>query len=325
MNAPLPYLTRMNLALLDGLERYPAALLEPHRRFLLAQQEAEGGFRGRAPGADLYYTSFALRSLAVLQSLELEVGQRAAAYLRQRLAGSTQVVDFFAWLLSAALVQLCGCDLWSEAPPDWQQRLADLFERFRSADGGYGKTPAAPRGSTYISFLVCLAAELLGLDLPDKPRLQEFILSQRREDGGFVEVSAQRRSSTNPTAAALGVLQLLGGLDAPLAAAAADFLTAMLAPLDGGLRANPRIPLADLLSTFTGAWTLVSLGAADRLPWKQLRDFALACADPHGGFRGGLWDEQPDVEYTFYGLGVLALAAQQDPALSQHIPPDPSG
>ena len=28
-----------------------------------------------------------------------------------------------------------------------------------------------------------------------------------------------------------------------------------------------------------------------------------------GGFRGGLWDEQTDVEYTFYGLGTLALAA----------------
>ena len=27
-----------------------------------------------------------------------------------------------------------------------------------------------------------------------------------------------------------------------------------------------------------------------------------------GGFRGGLWDEAADVEYTFYGLGTLALA-----------------
>jgi hypothetical protein len=28
-----------------------------------------------------------------------------------------------------------------------------------------------------------------------------------------------------------------------------------------------------------------------------------------GGFRGGLWDEGVDVEYTFYGLGVLGLFA----------------
>ena len=30
---------------------------------------------------------------------------------------------------------------------------------------------------------------------------------------------------------------------------------------------------------------------------------------PDGGFRGGLWDTGCDVEYTFYGIGVLALLA----------------
>jgi geranylgeranyl transferase type-2 subunit beta len=319
VNEPIGYLMQMNLALLEGLERWPSSLLEPHRRFLLSQQESEGGFRGRSAGADLYYTSFALRALAVMQSLEESVIQRSADYLRQRLSGSTQVVDFFAWLLSAALVQLGGCDLWSEAPPDWRERVAGLLERFRSADGGYGKTPAAPHGSTYTTFLVSLTAELLGLELPDKPRIQAFIQSRRREDGGFVESHAQRRGSTNPTAAAIGVLQLLGKVDEDTAASASDFLCEMFTPLDGGLRANSRIPLADLLSTFTGAWTLVRLGVAHRLPWPRLCDFALSCADPQGGFRGGLWDEQPDVEYTFYGLGVLALAALQDPSLPQAL------
>jgi geranylgeranyl transferase type-2 subunit beta len=28
---------------------------------------------------------------------------------------------------------------------------------------------------------------------------------------------------------------------------------------------------------------------------------------PTGGFRAATWDEAADVEYTFYGLGVLAL------------------
>ena len=28
---------------------------------------------------------------------------------------------------------------------------------------------------------------------------------------------------------------------------------------------------------------------------------------PSGGFRGAEWDEQADVEYTFYGLGILGL------------------
>jgi geranylgeranyl transferase type-2 subunit beta len=28
---------------------------------------------------------------------------------------------------------------------------------------------------------------------------------------------------------------------------------------------------------------------------------------PTGGFRGAAWDDQADVEYSFYGLGCLAL------------------
>jgi geranylgeranyl transferase type-2 subunit beta len=76
---------------------------------------------------------------------------------------------------------------------------------------------------------------------------------------------------------------------------------------EGGLRANGRVPLADLLSTFTGAWTLAELSALDRLDAADLRHYAEAAEQPHGGFRGGLWDEGADVEYTFYGLGVLGL------------------
>jgi geranylgeranyl transferase type-2 subunit beta len=35
--------------------------------------------------------------------------------------------------------------------------------------------------------------------------------------------------------------------------------------------------------------------------------YASSLARPEGGFGGGLWDDGCDVEYTFYGLGVLAL------------------
>jgi geranylgeranyl transferase type-2 subunit beta len=67
------------------------------------------------------------------------------------------------------------------------------------------------------------------------------------------------------------------------------------------------VPLADLLSTFTASWTLAELGAADRLDAREVSGYAEAVERAQGGFRGGLWDEKVDVEYTFYGLGVLAL------------------
>ncbi|MBY0232550.1 MAG: hypothetical protein K2W96_24995 [Gemmataceae bacterium] len=102
------------------------------------------------------------------------------------------------------------------------------------------------------------------------------------------------------------MLTLTGGVPDDVRAATTSFLAAM--PSDeGGLRANDRVPLADLLSTFTGAWTLNELGALERLDAEKVLGYADEVRHPPGGFFGGLWDDRPDAEYTFYGLGVLGL------------------
>ena len=305
-----PYLTRLTTRLLDGVERLPEELRQRHTAYLLKCQNPDGGFSGREGGSDLYYTGFALRSLAVLQSLNAEVCTKAAGFLKQRMAGSAGVVDFFSLVVSCYLVPLGGGpDVLADAPPDWRERVAVTLETFRTPDGGYGKTPGAPHGSTYTSFLVALCLQLLGHEIPEPDRLTAFVKSRRRDDGGYVEISAMRRSGTNPTAAGVGLLQILGALDDEAKSAVADFLAALPSPFEGGLRANDRIPAADLLSTFTGSWTLEQIEAAKRLDWPAIRDYADSCERPIGGFRGGLWDEDADVEYTFYGLGTLALAA----------------
>jgi geranylgeranyl transferase type-2 subunit beta len=73
------------------------------------------------------------------------------------------------------------------------------------------------------------------------------------------------------------------------------------------LQANGRAPLADLLSTFTGLWTLDRLGALEQIDKTAALEYVEGLELPAGGFRGGLWDDRADVEYTFYGLGALAL------------------
>jgi geranylgeranyl transferase type-2 subunit beta len=65
-----------------------------------------------------------------------------------------------------------------------------------------------------------------------------------------------------------------------------------------------------LLSTFTGCWTLADLGQLSRIDKTTAASFARSVERPEGGFRGGLWDAGFDVEYTFYGLGALALVEQ---------------
>jgi geranylgeranyl transferase type-2 subunit beta len=131
---------------------------------------------------------------------------------------------------------------------------------------------------------------------------------RQREDGGYVEIAPMKRGGTNPTAAAVGIVQLIRGQDFDPAEMAhvADFLAGLVS-LEGGYCANTRLPVADLLSTFTACWTLEQLGAGERIDTGAVAAYVQSLEGQAGGFRGGLWDEGSDVEYTFYGLGTLAL------------------
>lgn len=301
------YLLRLTNRLAEGLARQPEAFRARHANYLRACQNADGGFGGRDPASDLYYTAFGLRGLALLNELTPDVAERAAGYLRQRLQGSATAVDFFSLLYAIALVQIgSGIDVLAEAPADWPARVAALLESFRSPDGGYGKAPGAPFGSTYHSFLVALCYELLGQAPPDVPAIVAFIRSRRREDGGFVEMKQMKRSGTNPTAAAVGALQLADALDTETKACVANLLAGLQSP-EGGLMANSRIPLADLLSTFTGCWTLNECGELHRIDAAAVKRYVKTLERPEGGFHGGSWDAGFDVEYTFYGLGAVGL------------------
>jgi geranylgeranyl transferase type-2 subunit beta len=222
------------------------------------------------------------------------------------------VIDFFSLLVSCFLVPIGGGpDVLAEVPADWPERTANMLESFRTADGGYAKARGAASGSTYHSFLVMLALELVNKQVPRVEDLVKFVKSRRRDDGGYVEIAPMRRSGTNPTAAGIGILQMANALDAEAREKVIEFLVQLPSEFEGGIRANDRIPAADLLSTFTGSWTMAQLDALDRLDVNSLREYAESCEVQAGGFRGGLWDDGIDVEYTFYGLGVLGLLAER--------------
>lgn len=316
-----PYLLRLTLRLADGVSRLPAEVRARHTAYLQAAQNVDGGFSGREGGSDLYYTGFALRGLAVLGALTPAIAERAGSFLRGSLTQQASVIDFFSLLYSCLLVQLSGGPdvlppLYS--PPkeggmkggDWPDRVAEMMESFRTSDGGYTKSIGGASGSTYHTFLVALCYQLLGRPLPRLADVVRFVASRRRDDGGYVEVAPMRRGGTNPTAAAVGLLQMtadqMPGILDEVRESVIAFFTEMASP-EGGLRANGRAPLADLLSTFTAVWSLEQLGGLHRLDVDRVRRYAESLQRPEGGFHGGLWDEGHDVEYTFYGLGILAL------------------
>jgi geranylgeranyl transferase type-2 subunit beta len=224
------------------------------------------------------------------------------------LTRQANLIDLFSLLYSAFLIELAGERVLGESAPDWRERVLETLASYRTDDGGYAKAAGSSAGSTYHTFLVCLCHELLGEPVPESERLQAFIGSRQRADGGFVEIAAMRHSGTNPTAAAVGCLRMLpGGIAEEECRRVGAFVAAQQSS-EGGFKGNSRAPAADLLSSFTGAWTLGELGMLGAIDVTQLKRYAQALQMPDGGFRGGLWDSGRDVEYTFYGLGCLALS-----------------
>src|SRR5579862_3704803 len=92
------YLEALAGRLAEGVARLPDGVRTRHMVYVQAAQNADGGFSGREGGSDLYYTGFALRSLAILDGLTPAIGERAAAFLRSRLTEQASVIDFFSFL-----------------------------------------------------------------------------------------------------------------------------------------------------------------------------------------------------------------------------------
>lgn len=306
MNVYLESLTRR---LTRGAETFSPEFKAKHAAYLRSFRGPDGGFRGRSDESDLYYTGFALRGLAILGELDVETAAKATGYLRRRLKTKATIIDFMSLLYGALLVQVAhGHDPFEGSAADWPEAVAATLESLRRPDGGYAKSEDGSVGSTYHGFLVVLCLQLLGRDVPDPAGLVRFMRAQQRDDGGFTEIVAQKRSGTNPTAAATAVLQILGALDDVERQDIREFLLEMQGG-EGGLHANSRIAVADVLSTFTGLLTLCDLGAKTAFDAAAAERYVRSMELPEGGFRGAELDPEGDVEYTFYGLGTLALLA----------------
>ena len=295
------------LRLTIGAVQLPDEIQERHARYVITRQRPDGGWSGREGESDPYYTSFALRCLAVLGLLEGAIAERCTKFLLTRLHGHESIVDLLSIVYSTKLIEAaCGLEPLADIHRAWELRLTELLYSLRRSDGGFSKSLEGQAGSTYQTFLALLCLELLGQPLPEEERTATFLLNQRQSDGGFLEIRVAKRSGTNPTAAALGALRILKLLAPEIEKSAANFLLDLQTE-EGGYQANTRIPLPDLLSTFTASVSLTDageLGESDlAAAWKYVSSMELAT----GGFRGFELDHGDDVEYTFYGLGTFAL------------------
>ena len=76
----MSYLAGLTLRLVAGAMHFDDDFRRRHAAWFAAAQTADGGFPGRQGPADLYYTGFGLRGLALLDALTKPMGRRAAEF-----------------------------------------------------------------------------------------------------------------------------------------------------------------------------------------------------------------------------------------------------
>jgi geranylgeranyl transferase type-2 subunit beta len=300
----LPFLTRLADLLRAGLAGMDEGRAARHADAVMSFRQAGGGFAGRRGGPDPYYTVFALRALEALGRLDLGLAAQDAAL----------IADNRNTNLDPARTGAVDAMMAGQMEKSWSggassQEALERIERFRSTDGGYGRAPGAAQGSMYLSFLAALAYDLRGRMPPAVERLKAFALGRQGAQGEYGEFRSPTwgGGGTNATAAGMGLALLLGSGAAIDRSAA--WLMAQQTP-SGGWPATAHAPLPDLLSTFTALTMLATIESAGPSVRASSRSFAIACERPTGGFGAFPGDAGWDVEYTYYGLGVMGLTEE---------------
>lgn len=296
------------------------------RSFLLAQQNADGGFKDRAGRSDLYYTVFGLEGLA---ALEVDQGERfalppsppemtvrALRYLQS--FGSGDHLDLVhlcclarAWAVLAMMEGLSKSRSGNVFPVPPAESILRRVEAYRSGDGGYSGTQTdAEFGTAYGAFLALGAYEDLERPLPSAERLLGALARLKTLEGAFANCRVAGVSGMGPalalaTAAGLAIRRrLLQPSDGR-----GEAWLLQCAHSQGGFRAGPQAPMPDLLSTATVLHAL----AESKTSFETLREPCLDYVDSlwtnEGGFFGHWGDEHLDCEYTFYGLLALGRLA----------------
>ncbi len=259
--------------------------------FFCNQRNSDGGFCGRGPASDLYYTAFGTGALCAFAAAQAPATR---AYLEGFGAGAD--LDFVHLIsLSRCWVNLIGA-----VPDPLREPMAARLDLYRSADGGFRNRPGERQGSAYGAFLAVGALEDLGSGVADPEAFLAVLAGLRTADGGYANLPGQPVGITTLTG---GVVTLLRHFGAPVADETLDWLRARRHPL-GGFCPSPEIPLPDLLST------AVALHALDDDGGTLQREERGACLrfldtvwdERKAAFCGHVLDRQVDVEYTWYGL-----------------------
>jgi geranylgeranyl transferase type-2 subunit beta len=302
----------------SGLAAAPAEYRDKHSKWIRAKQLPDGGFENRRGKSDLYYTTFALRSLSALNTLDKESAQKSFSYLmgqfrqpdtvrtRQPRGAFSDAVMAASWWDALTLCEEAGAEHIADADAETARQVTVArLSALRRDDGGWAKTDTDACGSLYHTFLTACAYFRMNLELPQADRAKTFLMSLIQPAGGFLENKYSKRPGTNGCAAAIALSAIL---DATIDPEPHATLIAGMFSGEGGFYAAPSAPIADLLSTYTALFTLKMLGKLESRYVNGALRYARSLEDANnGGYAGFALEQVLDCEYTFYGLGVESI------------------
>ena len=174
----MSYLAGLTLRLAAGAMQFDDDFRRRQIAYLAAAQQEDGGFPGREGPADLYYTGFGLRGLALLDALSGPAAARAADFLRARLADTSPGIDFLSLAFSAVLLEaVAGIDVFAAAGLDRREACCRAPSLCGARTAATPRPTSAARSSTYQTFLVIACRQLVGIPIEDGDRIAAMIRS----------------------------------------------------------------------------------------------------------------------------------------------------
>jgi len=222
-----------------GAERMAPEARDALAGFLLSLREPDGGFRGRAPGSDPWYTLFALDGLLALGrreealasrpylrrgALTCRSGVHLACLLRARLRLGGLPALGLRWLIRCGFPWVCartlapyaallGASVLESAGGNAGRWLRGWTGgEHRTPDGGVSNARSASVGLTAAT---AAAVALLAAQGRDPEGLADWLLAREAEEGGFVAAPGVREPDLLSTAVSLFALACAGRPQSP--------------------------------------------------------------------------------------------------------------
>lgn len=280
-----------------GAVAFPGAV-DGVSAFVAAAQNPDGGFRGRDPGSDLYYTAFGLECLAALREGGEPVS-RARTFLRGCRYDALDPIHL-----------ACAARAWTRGgrdgvPGDIRRAIIDRLAAYRLPNGAYRVADGDDAPSPYGCFLAYAVYEDCGAARPAGFDLLAACNACRAPDGAYNNEPGMEDGATPATA---GVALLQTRLPHGPETALLGWLLERYA--GGGFDAFPGCPAPDLLSTAIALLALWAGGVDLDVLADDCARYVQGLQTSSGGWRGHAFDDEPDLEYTFYGLLALGCLAR---------------